>query len=168
MLKYRPRVIVVLRSFKQNVLQNGPRWTVRETETADVMEMIGLDYVQWNFDDMRPDWPGISDAVEDIIEQFDTVIAPAWEENGHDDHNELATIAVRLSDDYDFELVRYLTYRRGEGRSTHGVPVDHTVEEELLKLQALSIYESQIGHEPTRAWFPGGAYEMLAEFVATT
>jgi LmbE family N-acetylglucosaminyl deacetylase len=165
MLKYRPRVIVVLRSFKQNVLQNGPHWKVREAETAAVMQMIGLDHVQWNYDDMRPDWPGISDAIEDVIGNFDVVIAPADEIGGHEDHCAVASVCGGITSETGQELVRYLTYQLGYGRSTQGVPVPHTPEEELLKMQALDIYQSQIHHPATCAWFPGGEYETLGEWI---
>jgi LmbE family N-acetylglucosaminyl deacetylase len=165
MLKYRPIVVVVLRSFKQNVQQNGPHWKVREAETQAVMEMIGLEHVQWTYDDMRPDWPRISDAIADVIDQFDVVIAPADELGGHEDHCAVASICGGLTDSSGQELIRYLTYQCGYGRSTQGVPVPHTPEEELLKLQALGLYRSQMEHPATCAWFPGGEYEMLAEFV---
>jgi LmbE family N-acetylglucosaminyl deacetylase len=173
MLKYRPKVVVVLRSFRQLTEQGGPSYTVREKETEVVVgEMLGLDWEQWGYpDDSRGAlWGDVAVDMENYIVGggYDTVIAPAWEENGHEDHNAVGLIAVGLCNQLELELVRYLTYRRGEGRSTHGVPVDHTPEEELMKLQALGIYESQMNHRPTAPWFPGGEYEMLAEFVATT
>jgi LmbE family N-acetylglucosaminyl deacetylase len=172
MLKHRPKVIVVLRSFRQLTEQGGPPYHVRERETeAVVAEMLGLEYEQWGYpDNGGTSWGDVAVEMENYIVGggYDTVIAPAWEENGHEDHNAVGLIAVGLCNAFEFELVRYLTYRRGEGRSTHGVPVDHTAEEEFMKLQALGVYESQMNHGPTAPWFPGGHYEMLDEFVATT
>jgi LmbE family N-acetylglucosaminyl deacetylase len=162
---YRPTVIVVLRSYTQLVEQNGPSWEVREAETARAMALTDTDYVQWEWSDRDPDWDSISDTIVTTLEMDapEVVIAPAWEMGGHEDHNAVASIvAGALSD--DVKLVQYLTYQRGYGR-TQGVRVEHTLEEETLKAEALDCYASQIRHGWTNVWFPGNEYGTLDEWV---
>jgi LmbE family N-acetylglucosaminyl deacetylase len=167
LLEYQPTLVVCLRSVRQLVQQGGPHHSIREHETARVAEMVGVEYLQWDMPDLKPRWDVVSEWMFHTIgDDYDVVIAPAYEDLGHEDHNAVATIAVGLTDAAGIQLIRYYTYERGSGRTRKGVPVHGTLEQEELKVRALLCYESQIRHPPTTAWFPGGEYEDLTEYLA--
>lgn len=167
LLRHEPRVVTVLRSFKQWISQSGPTYQVREAETAEALRVASITkWEQWPFSDRDPDWDSIADRIDRTLrlEKPEVVIAPAWEMGGHEDHNALASIIAGIGGEW--ELVRYCTYVRGEGRTVSAHPIDGTEEEAGLKMQALLCYESQINHPHTSPWFPGGAYHRLTEFLA--
>ncbi len=60
-----------------------------------------------------------------------------------------------------FEHVRYLTYRRGFGRSTDGTEVRATVEEKATKIEALNCYRSQRLRADTAVWFGSDQREFI-------
>jgi LmbE family N-acetylglucosaminyl deacetylase len=165
-LRHKPNVIVVLRSYKQWVSQNGPSYEVREAETTAAMGIADVGWRQWPWSDHEPLWDSIAESIRGELRERKpkVVIAPAWEMGGHEDHNAVASIVAGIEGDW--ELIRYLTYERGYGRSHKGTPVKGTEEEEALKLKALLCYDSQIRHSQTRAWFPGGAYHTMTESLA--
>jgi LmbE family N-acetylglucosaminyl deacetylase len=171
MYRHQAEVVVVLRSMRQQLDQNGPTYLTREAETLCATSIAGVSYVQWTaFSDTGPDWVQIAPYVGQHIVNAnpDLVIAPAWEEDGHEDHNALAEIVQQavLQQDPQPRLINYLTYRRGYGRSKDGMPIAASMEERQLKAQALACYESQRRHPLTAAWFPGGAYADLGEWMA--
>lgn len=174
LLRHKPKVIVVLRSFREWLEQGGPTYEVRERETeCAVVVTAGCEYEQWVFPDNAQSWPEVATKIEDTLRrsQPDVVIAPAWELGGHEDHNTianivdgaLATVVKGLKRPTD---VRYLTYRRGHGRSTDGVQVEATDEWAALKQRALDCYVSQAAHPPTAPWFDPSRYGTLSEWVA--
>lgn len=163
---HQPLVIVVLRSYKQLVTENGPHFDIRENETSIVCAKLGLEYIQWTYSDLTPPWESISDAIAEVIarDDWEFVIAPACEIGGHEHHNAVGSIVGGLAN--PDALIRYLTYRRGYGRSTEGVPVQHPPEWELEKLEVLEqCYPSQLAQSGA-AWFPGGEYHTLQEWLA--
>lgn len=163
-LRRKPLVVVVLRSFKQWTQQNGPSYTVRERETAAAMEIAECDWEQWIWPDTNPDWVLISREIETYLTsgRFDTVIAPAWELGGHEDHNTLASIVNGI--ETDAQKVWYLTYQRGRGRS-RGVEVAASARELDAKRLALNCYVSQRNHPATADWFPGGRLATEGEWL---
>jgi LmbE family N-acetylglucosaminyl deacetylase len=158
MLRHQAEVVVVLRSMRQERQQNGPTYQVREAETLCATSVAGVSYVQWiGFYDTHPDWAGVYDFVLAYFEDSEpeVVICPVWEEGGHEDHNQLAAIVAGIASTQrrPVELIRYLTYRRGHGRSEGGVEVIPTPDEKEAKLAALRCYQSQMDHPPTAPWF---------------
>lgn len=152
LLRYAPHVVVVLRSFKEEQL-GGPTWAEREAETDCAMASAGMHWEQWAFSDLRPDWNTIAGKIDRAVidHHHDVVIAPAYEEGGHEHHNALAIIAKNVA--RDAELISYTTYVRGQGRSEHATEITPTTDEEIWKRAALACYESQIAYEPTAPWF---------------
>jgi LmbE family N-acetylglucosaminyl deacetylase len=164
-LRHQPLVIFVLRSFKQWT-HNGPSYMTRESESACAMQIADCDYDQWPYTDNDPPWDLIAQEVADLLNpgKYDTVICPAWELGGHEDHNAVASIVGGIEGDW--QSVRYLTYRRGFGRTEVGKPTEANESEREKKSQALACYKSQRRYAATAEWFPGGAYATLDEWTA--
>lgn len=163
MVRYQAECIVVLRSMRQERQQNGPKSSTRERETRCATTVAGVSYVQWTaFYDDDPDWEGVAAFMQGYIDlsEPDVVIAPAFEDGGHEDHNCVATLAEQLRGDH--ELVRFLTYKRGFGRSEDGGEVIPSPVERAQKAAALACYHSQKSHPPTAPWFGEDQREFLA------
>jgi len=148
LLRHRPKVIIVLRSLKEWT-QGGPGYREREKETACAMAVAGVEWEQWPFLDVDPDWQGISNQIGIELMHYDKVIGPAWELGGHEHHNEIASMLKKLVGDY----TAYLSYVRGHGRSESPTEVVPTAEERMLKDVALACYKSQAIFPPTASWF---------------
>lgn len=164
-VRLQPHVLVVLRSFKQAAFENGPTYDVREAETRCAMELAGVPlYEQWDHSDLAPDWLRIGRLIEELlaVEAPDVVVAPAWEYGGHDHHNAVANIVSRIRPG----AIRYLTYKRCEGRSMSGREVVSTDDERDLKIEALGCYESQENLPSTAPWFLTDQYGDLREWIA--
>ncbi len=154
MRRHEATLVVVLRSMRQELQQRGPTYRMREAETQCAVTIAGASgYVQWAHTDDAPDWHEIERAITGYLAfaKPDVVIAPAWEEGGHEDHNGLAIIFDTLV--MQAELVRYLTYKRGHGRSEDGIEVVPSPAEKAAKMAALRCYRSQRAHPQTAPWF---------------
>lgn len=164
MVRHRPEVIIVLRSMRQQLEQSGPTYQRRERETQCATGVVGAKCIQWAFHDNDPNWGVIGDYIKAYITTWkpDTVIAPALEAGGHEDHNAVARIVDDLAADFDFEQVRYLTYKRGHGRSEDGIEVVPSPVERAWKAAALRCYSSQLEHPPTAPWFGSDQREFVA------
>ncbi len=147
LLRYKPDVVIVLRSHREFAM-GGPTYVEREAETGFAMRLAGVDWEQWRYADDNPDWDGIEREIRRTVGAYDTIIAPAYEVGGHEDHNGVAEIL----NVYEGNVIRYLSYVRGHGRS-EGVEVVPTPEEAALKAQALACYPSQAAYPPTAPWF---------------
>lgn len=163
LLRYRPRVITVLRSDRMAnpKYPGGPvKHETRVLETWDAMFALGIDWTSdedaWDFSDVKPD----TDAIAERIAALDCelLIAPAVEKDGHPDHNAVGSLAQILP----IEVIRYTTYTRSGGRSSNGTEVPFEPSWPALKLRALACYESQIAHPATAAHFLGGLREWVA------
>lgn len=166
LIRLNPRVITVLRSFRQWIDQNGPSYETREAETFEALSCAGIDkWEQWQFSDRAPDWDAIADRIDTQLRlhQPQHVIFPAWEMGGHEDHNALSSVIRGIRGDW--QRIEYLTYVRGYGRSQSPNVIKATRDEEEAKTRALLCYDSQINHPATRDWFPGGEYHTLTEWV---
>jgi len=150
LLRRAPRVVVVLRSFKEESL-GGPTWQEREAETECAMRCADVTWEQWEFSDLDPEWGTIVTKMGQAIAPHEIVIAPAFEEGGHDHHNAVAYIAKQLA--RHRELFAYTTYVRGQGRSEHATEIVPTRDEAEWKRVALACYASQIAYPPTAPWF---------------
>jgi LmbE family N-acetylglucosaminyl deacetylase len=165
MVRTQARAVVVLRSMRQELSQRGPTFRVREGETLCATTVAGVEYEQWTeFTDDNPDWDAIAANVDGYLrlEQPDVVIYPAWEQNGHEDHNALATICTRVVGHLGLKMIRYYTYARGSARTEAGVAVVPTPAERAQKMAALRCYASQAAHPPTASWFGVDQREFLA------
>lgn len=109
-----------------------------------------------------PDWNTIAMLVAEEAFNYDTVIAPAYEAEGHEQHNQIALMVDSLRHP---NVIRYVTYRRGHGRTVTAKLVQGTAIEQQKKLEALSCYQSQIDDPRTRDWFPSGRYHTLNEWL---
>lgn len=151
LLRFKPHVVVVYYSDER-----------RQLETAKAMQIAGVGWTPWHFrehvfhdEDSKRQRAEMEKAIADAIEGHDIVIAPAWEEGGHEHHNLVGKI-VTSSVNYGLlgpGLIRYTTYRRGYGRTEAGHEIIPTSAERELKQKALRCYESQIDREVTRVWF---------------
>jgi len=139
----------------------------RREEFAAAMEVSGRMGDRWIWNSVpedNPDWLAVGELTLLLAVDYDLLIAPAWEEGGHEHHNEVARLADRLNTLIHIPSIRYLTYKRGHGR-TVGVEVVADPAERDLKLAALQCYQSQWENPATAPWFPGGEYGTYQEWI---
>ena len=145
LLRERPRVIVLLRSYVQQERGTGVTYQEREAETSAALEVLGIeDWEQWPYPDAAPPWDEVRDRLASI--DADRIYAPAVEQRGHQHHNTIGQIAQML---WPERVTPYTTYT-SRGRTTKGQEVPWEHEWVLLKLQALACYRSQIVIPDTR------------------
>ena len=135
----------------------------RYLELEAAMDVLGREFRMLWVDETKPDWTAVLKGIGEEARQAGTVIGPAFEEGGHEHHNEVARLVGQLGHSHK---IHYLTYRRGHGRSTDGLVVKSTRAERDLKLAALQCYQSQWEDPATAPWFPGGEYSTYLEWVA--
>ncbi len=155
LLRHKPKVVVVYRSFKE-AQNGGPKHPVREAETDAAMRVAGVEWEQWEYRDNTDGYLHARD-IHAAIRGYDLVIGPAYEPEGHEQHNAVARILDSYKDD---SMIRYLTYERGHGR-TEGTEIVPTDEERALKAQALACYPSQAAYGPTAYWFGSDQREFV-------
>jgi LmbE family N-acetylglucosaminyl deacetylase len=136
---------------------------IRCLEMEDAMDVLGRDWSMLRVPEEKPDWMAVREGIASEVRQAGTVIAPAFEEGGHEHHNQVARIVNSFGHTH---IIRYLTYRRGQGRSQDGIEIDGSMVERDLKLAALQCYQSQWIDPDTAPWFPGGAYSTYLEWIA--
>lgn len=129
----------------------GPDYVTREAETDCAMRVAGCEWEQWHYPDDNPDWIRVARHIRKVTVDSTLIIAPAWEDGGHEQHNAVAEAVLDARPER--VTVSYLTYKRGHGRSTEGTEVVPTVFEAEQKRIALDCYRSQIAYEPTSSWF---------------
>lgn len=174
-LRVKPHVIVCTRALVQQQRgytfeRNGEVLPIsplqREIETRDALEVLGADYwEQWDIPDGLENQPvdamrSLKQKIYELANDYFYCIAPAYEEDGHFDHNAIAWHAWGAFDqamDGD-RLTQYTTYTK-EGRSRNGRPVEFEPHWPALKMRALACYESQIQHPSTRPHFMGDLWE---------
>lgn len=176
-MREKPLVCVVFDSYVQVERGNlGATAERRRRETLNALRELGMSTSYTN-----PLFPGIPDDAPDYeylrawLKQrrddarFDGIICPAWEENGHEQHNEVARICRDLWPAE--QRTEYLTYTRTHGRSrVHccsdgsvmpAVEVIPTPDMIARKHRALACYTSQIEVENCREWFMGDIREYV-------
>lgn len=166
LLRYRPHVVICFRSERMA----DPRYPggmpvtaeERERETAEAMQILGCNWTQWPIGDHKPNaeeveaWMiGLRDPSG--ADDWDIVFSPAFEEDGHVDHNMVSLVADSVFG--DCSIINYLTYTNG-GRS-RGEEVSYEPEWVALKHAALSCYRTQAAHPMTRAHFLGDIHEYV-------
>ena len=161
-LRYQPHVVICLKSTRMA----DPSYPggvpvqaqTREFETEMAMNALSCTWTQWPITDMDPEEEQLESFMwglrDPLGADWDIVLAPAVEADGHSDHNLIGMLAERVFS--DVEIVRYLTYTR-YGRSSWGKLVEPEREWIGLKLAALACYRSQASHPATCSWF----YERL-------
>jgi LmbE family N-acetylglucosaminyl deacetylase len=164
-LRYQPHVIVCFKSERMGEPGYPGNMPVsaeeREAETAAAMDLLGLDWTQWPIGDRRPDGQALHQQFAKLYESKpELVIAPAFEEDGHSQHNMIATLAESYFRD-SVPIAAYLSYTSGDKRSTVGIEVQYEPEWVELKLRALACYRSQILHPATGHHFLGGLREYV-------
>ena len=83
---------------------------------------------------------------------FDRVIPPAWQQEGHHEHNTVAELAYATWPATP-PLSGYLTYAPRGRRSREGAEVKPEADWIARKLAALACFRSQIAQDSTRPWF---------------
>jgi LmbE family N-acetylglucosaminyl deacetylase len=131
------------------VLDSGPE---REGELDAAMAVADRPYVCMRHSEAHTEWSHIREDIQSCSQDFDSVIAPAYEKGGHEHHNEVALIAATLGK----PLTSYLTYVRGRARTTMGLWVIPAASEKELKRRAMDCYASQIADPNTAPWFDSG------------
>lgn len=155
-LRYRPHVVICLRSFRMADPSypggHAVSFFEREFETELAMKSLGCLWTQL----MRPDdpyavdWTGFREEILDIAPDPEIVFAPADEDGGHEQHNQVARLADHI---YGEERVtHYLTYTAA-GRSRSENEVGFEPEWIVTKLHAMACYKSQAAHPATRSHF---------------
>lgn len=159
--KFRPRVFVCLRSQVQYD-RYGITAERRERETKAALRELGLgktrDYLQLGELDSKPRWHLLRRELTAVVPRSGPVFAPAYEDGGHEQHNELAVIARDL---FGSRVIAYATYVRGQEKTrskTEVVPEPAWI---VGKLRALACYRSQIEEPSCRPWFLGDLREYL-------
>lgn len=161
-IRHRAHVVTVLASQVQEDRGTGITNATREAENeAALVGVLDLSWTQWPYLDSDPDWQAVAAAFTLLDERLqpDLVLAPAVEDGGHEHHSAVGDLAGAI---FRGRVTHYMTYRRGEGRST-GVEVEYEPPWVTLKLRALACYRSQIemaaaGCTP---WFVGDQLEWV-------
>lgn len=151
LLRHRPHVIVVLRSFVQEARGYGITWRQREAETDAAMALLDVTWEQWAYDDRDPDWDGVESQLRLVRDarEVGRVFAPQPEPEGHPHHNEVGWLAERVFGERI--VTHYMTYTTN-GKSV-GVPVPFHPTWVERKHQAMACYTSQSEHPSTQAHF---------------
>lgn len=137
--------------------------SIRRGEFTAAMATCGRTWTYSHIPEDDPDWEMIAVLIADAAAAADVVIAPAFEQGGHEHHNQVAQIVAACEHP---NVISYLTYRRGHGRSEGVETTPLSPEMRDMKLAALQCYRSQWEDPKTAPWFPGGEYGTYREWVA--
>jgi LmbE family N-acetylglucosaminyl deacetylase len=152
-LRYRPKVIVVLRSFVEAGWNPPVHYAAREAESASSCHILGCEYEQWTHPDNRPDWEQVRAAMETLDPE--RVWAPLPEDGGHPHHNAIGALARELWP----QTVFYATYTHRHGKTTTGTLVEPEPGWEKIKREAMRCYVSQATHPQCAVAFNGWAID---------
>lgn len=146
-LRYKPRIITVLRSFVEATWNPPVTYETRERESAAAAEVLGCEHEHWTFPDNAPDWPEITGT----LRKFNPlrVWAPLPEEGGHPHHNAIGEIVGTLWP----QTAYYATYTHARGKTTTGFRVQPKPEWVEIKREAMACYASQAAHPMTSPGF---------------
>lgn len=160
-MQHDAHIVVVLRSQVQWDRGFDITAQQREKETEAAVREMGLTFAQWPYGDAAPDWGAVTVAMRTLDERLnpELVFAPAWESDGHDQHNKVADLADAV---FGTRVAFYTTYVRGRGRTETDTPVVGTPDQIGRKLRALACYRSQIAEPSCQPWFLDGLTEYLA------
>ena len=140
-LRYKPKIITVLRSFVEQSWWPPVSYEIRERESAAAAGLLGCEYEQWEFPDNAPDWAQITAALRELDPV--RVWAPLPEEGGHPHHNRIGEIAGAL---WPRITHYYATYTHANGKTTTGTLVVPEPKWVDTKRAAMACYVSQATH----------------------
>jgi LmbE family N-acetylglucosaminyl deacetylase len=138
----------------------------RRAESVAAMKELGLPDHRLVFMGLRDDDPNPLHAVREklrstinILVAYEEVYYPAFEQDGHDQHNAVA-LAVEAEFSGLYPLTPYLTYTRTKGKSQSNKQVSCTAKMIARKHHALAHYTSQMdARTGCDAWFLGDMRE---------
>lgn len=87
---------------------------------------------------------------QDAMYQPQRIWAPAPELGGHEHHTQVGQVASEV---FGYRVRHYMTYVRGQGRSTGSYKVEVTPTARKRKAAAMACYASQAAHPATAYWF---------------
>jgi LmbE family N-acetylglucosaminyl deacetylase len=158
-------LVVVFDSFTQK--QDGCDWRSRRNETLRAVSILSPQTTVAFLhlpDDGKYQAGAIAGELRTMIAlysggvtRFEVLIAPAFHEGGHEQHNLAAEACREIAAD---ERLDFTSYTRAGGRFI-GARFEPRPDEIARKLQALACYKSQIEHTSTRSWFTGGLDEYI-------
>lgn len=148
LLRFKPFVIVCLKSKLQADRGYGITADQREAETAAAMKVLDCEWKQLPFPDDVADWASVEKALVRYRQRVmpDMVFAPWPEGEGHAHHNTVGILAERIfgAD----RVTHYMTYTTN-GKSRSDFEVQFEPEWVATKHLALACYESQSSHPST-------------------
>ena len=139
-LRYKPKIITVLRSFVEAGWNPPVTHETRELESAAAAKVLGCEHEQWRFSDNAPDWEEITGTLRKYKPR--RVWAPLPEDGGHPHHNAIGSIAGVLWP----QTAYYSTYTHAHGKTTAGWQVIPRKGWEERKREAMACYVSQATH----------------------
>lgn len=153
-LREKPLVVIVYDGHLQADRGLPVTWHERRAETSSALNILGG--ATACFLGIPDNDPGVTPAMirakllETLGKIDETVFAPAWEFDGHEQHNLVAEAIEDASN-----VRRYLTYTRHAGKSTGGRPVPIGLRGWIpRKLAALACYQSQFDLDPRMGCYP--------------
>lgn len=154
LLRYKPHVIICLRSQVQEARGYGITYNQREGETSKAMSVLGRPWTQWTFSDLDPPWVDIERRIWDI--EADAIFAPFPE--GHEHH----VMIGELAEKHHGKKVRFYATYTADGKSTAvGSQVEVEGDWAARKIRALACYVSQASHETCREHFIRDQHEYV-------
>ena len=155
-MRERPTVCVVYDSYVQPSRGvPGCEAETRRIETERALrELVGTPGMHClGFRDDRAETVGsIAIALWERYGGVEHVWAPAYEQDGHDQHNLVAQAAAKV---FPGKVTHYLTYTRTGGKSRNGTEVlPRSGDDIARKLRALACYSSQLQMDPRLGCWP--------------
>lgn len=153
LMRFRPFVVVCLRSFVQERQWGAATYQEREVETEEALEILGCAWMQLQIPDDDPDWDELRWCLSELAQTDmpERVWAPLPEPGGHYHHNMVGLMAANMFGPE--RVIHYSTYTHERGRTTTGVRQAGDASEEQQKRNALSRYQTQIADPRTRMHF---------------
>lgn len=178
--RYRPQLVIVVYDSYRQVAQGYPACSAarRRIESGRAVQILGQgssELVCCGLDDRDDHTPieaiarHIGSVASVLGEPPDLIIAPAFTNDGHPQHNLVALASGLLFREsavatlVPVPRVRYTTYERSAGRTSSPFEVLPSAEQIQLKLRALACYETQLNVANCRGWFTGGLAEYTME-----
>jgi LmbE family N-acetylglucosaminyl deacetylase len=160
LLREKPMVVVVFDGYVQAARGLKITWQQRRAETLAACDILGVPVTFLGF---RDDQPPTAEAIRECLDLYRPdipVYAPAFEEDGHPQHNLVARACDGLT-----IADRYLTYTAA-GKSTGGRVVPILDGSWIaLKHRALACYESQLSLDPRVACWPHFTRDMTEYYA---
>jgi LmbE family N-acetylglucosaminyl deacetylase len=151
LMREHPLVLTVYDSYVQ-VTRGQPRchWEIRRKEDRDAV--CGVLHCNIIFGGVRDDDEFSRDRVGKVLGELKPteVWLPALEDDGHEQHNVVALMGLKVFS--GAKIHRYLTYTRPGGKSRTGKAEPANGQMVLKKLQALACYRTQIEIDELGCW----------------